>query len=228
MATKKGPDMAFLAKMMEEHAAKTGAAVVDVAAVTVLEDRAELDDRNRTLRMQETELVLRSQHYRHSLMFKNCAECGATFQTNFCYVGFCSDSCRNDAFYKRFHVTVTRIKTPQEFEHEPFGIVSSEMTEGLYQWAKSFVSDYEDFKSQTSGQNQGQQVPYSSQGPDVRLKETEPDSLVEQEASTNLDTVSDLPETVGYAPLESVPLPPAIPEHFEILDDDEAFLSPFQ
>lgn len=228
MATKKGqPDMAFLAKMMQEHAAKTGTEVVDVSSVVVKEDRAEQDERNRTLRMQETELVLRSQHYRHSLMFKTCAECGATFQTNFCYVGFCSDSCRNDAFYKRFHVKASRIRTPQEFEHEPFGIVSPEMTEGLYRWAKSFVSSYDEFKSQTSGQNQGP-LPETSEVPDAIPLADEPGYLGEQQALTSPDTVSGQPETVGYVPQEPGSSQQQVQVHYDLLDDDEVLLSPFQ
>lgn len=149
MARKKsGPDMDFLASMLQQYGGQ-GADQVKVEEFKPLEDAKERTERNRQLTMTEMEAVLKSQHHRHSLMFKTCSECGGTFQTNYCYVGYCSDTCRRDAFFRRFHVSWDRIRPAQEFEYEDFAVVTPEKTEALYQWAKGFVESYEDFIART-------------------------------------------------------------------------------
>lgn len=220
---KKGPDMAFLAAMLKEYGGEGADQAVE--NVKPLDDAKELAERNRKQTTLEMEAVLKHQHYAHSLMFKTCARCKSTFQTNYCYVGYCSDSCRRDAFRDRFHVDWGRVRPATEFEYEEFAVVSPDKTKALYQWAKGFVESYESFTTEANrlqsleenGQAENLDDP---QVPDSLLNEVSPDGEVP-------DTLQSPVPSGDYVPQENRPGSHPSPS-YEFDFDDDTFSSPFQ
>src|SRR5690349_16663885 len=115
---KKGPDMAFLAALMQEYTGK------DVKAED-LEDYETLSNRKATENEQkllESEGLLKMLHHKHSMLFKNCKFCRQQFTTNYCYQEYCSDSCRDDEFRQKYGITIRELKikpVSSFWEYEP-------------------------------------------------------------------------------------------------------------
>lgn len=138
----KGVDYAFLAKMAEEYGVALDTDNLESSEeVEVKREKARVD------RMVQMEGVLTQLHHKHALTHKVCKFCQQPFTTNYCYVEYCSDSCRNDEFLRKYGIAYDKVKTkpPQSFwEYEDVIILPPDLTQNLYEYAKFIVDNYDE------------------------------------------------------------------------------------
>lgn len=120
-------------------------AVIDVDEIkdsaTAFEEAAVKE--RRAAKIGEAEAVLKSLHYPHSLMMKRCNWCGEAFQTNYCAVGSCSDTCRKRYFEETYKIKWNTFKTKTWGDYEPPQVVSAQSVKELHAWATAFIADYD-------------------------------------------------------------------------------------
>lgn len=152
MATKgKGPDMAFLAKMMAQYNPEAALSEEDIRDFETISDKKAAAKAQTT---NELEGILRQLHYEHALIFKVCNHCNRAFQTHYCYHEYCSDECRYGAFKAQFGIEWKDLKTtaaPASFwKYEPVLTIQPDTVEDMYSWAKEFIEGYESIKARTA------------------------------------------------------------------------------
>jgi hypothetical protein len=143
--------------------------------------------------------VLRQQHYKHGLMLVTCKECNEKFQTNYCYVRYCSDTCRYESFRKHYGIEYGKVKTPTSYwEYETPIVVPPDLLRGLVGWARELVRQYEALPD--TMQNQ---TPEEDQDYTPILEDYEPVGLsskpeIESPTSSTEESSSSLPASPQY------------------------------
>ena len=98
-------------------------------------------------------LLLDSLPYRQSPAVRTCDGCQRSFMTNYTKDRYCSRDCMVRAFEKRFHVKWDSLNPPQSYwENEPPLRISPDLTDVIYDWAKSIVEAYESPESPSLSQ----------------------------------------------------------------------------
>lgn len=109
------------------------------------------------------EVIINQMHHKHATEMKICKWCKGKFYTTYCYHQYCSDECRTAEFESRFQIHPGLLKPPASFwEYEEIGVVSVEMTEKLYGWAKEVVRQFECLTDQ-----ERQEVPSGDEEPSI-------------------------------------------------------------
>lgn len=151
MAAKKGPDMAFLAKMIAQYAPESGLSEEDIKDYETVSDKKAATKAQTT---NELEGALRQLHYEHALIFKVCNHCNRAFQTHYCYHEYCSDECRYAAFKTQFGIEWKDLGTtpaPASFwRYEPVLTIQPDTVEDMYSWAQEFIAGYKAIKERTA------------------------------------------------------------------------------
>lgn len=102
------------------------------------------EENKRENKMIAFEGVSLQAHHKHALMMKKCRKCNRAFQTSYCYVALCSDECRRAEFQEAYGIEWDALKRPQSFwEMEKPIVVPPEIVEGLAEWARYFLEQYE-------------------------------------------------------------------------------------
>lgn len=109
----------------------------------------------------ELESVLQSLHHPHAFMMRKCKWCGELFQTNYCYVAYCSDECiinglaeigiaydpwgRNRWDSHQFYL---KNEHTTRWTYEPPQYISTQTLNKLEEWAHLFLADLDRLRSQ--------------------------------------------------------------------------------
>lgn len=194
MPAKKGPDMAFLAKMVAQYNPESQLSEEDIKDFETISDKKAVAKAQTT---NELEGILRQLHYEHALIFKVCNHCNRAFQTHYCYHEYCSDECRYGAFKAQFGIEWKDLKTtaaPASYwKYEPVLTIQPDTVEDMYSWAQEFIAGYEEIKARTA--NLVQTDPEDS----ASSPETPPEPLSFVLESESGETILDTSDTQWVA-----------------------------
>ena len=132
-------------------------------ATAAAEIRHEVYEDSKSVRANEMRAVLQSLHYPHEFRLMKCGFCNNPFKTNYCSDAYCSIECMRSALVRTFGNWPAQSPKKYLTEYEPALKIRPDALRKIYEWAKTFVQEYEyidsvhdqpmpDFKSQPNPQ----------------------------------------------------------------------------
>lgn len=212
-----------LEKAMALAAKLSGGEPVQVQSIPDPVEYEKEEENKRENKMIAFEGVTLQAHHKHALMMKKCRKCNRAFQTSYCYVALCSDECRRAEFKEAYGIEWDALKRPQSFwEMEKPLVVPPEIVENLAEWARYFLSQYDQVAaSQPPGrlevippevreEAQSLQTQYKRTAAEEKLRNLE--AVEVDDIRAILGTLEESSGAEDYAPQANLPGKPDNPE----------------